>query len=162
VYGSADELAGLRNRHIGFVFQSFHLIPTLNVMENVRLPLLYAGKTFWQSDETARRKLALVGLSGLEDRRPAQLSGGQRQRVAIARALVAEPAILLADEPTGALDAETSASVLNLVVHLNRTIGLTVVMITHDASVAGRAARIVTIASGTIASDVKTGQPCGG
>jgi putative ABC transport system ATP-binding protein len=143
------ELAGFRNRTIGIVFQSFNLIPTLTAQENVEAPLYVRGGR----GATARAR-ALLGLVGLEDRadhRPHQLSGGQQQRVAIARALVTEPALVLADEPTGNLDTGTGRQVLDLFAELRRALGLTLVVVTHDPAVAGRADRELHLVDGRLA-----------
>lgn len=145
-----DALAALRNRHIGFVFQSFHLLPRLNAWQNVALPLVYRGLG---RSEARRQCEAVLGRVGLGDRMshlPHELSGGQRQRVAIARALVGEPSIVLADEPTGALDVDSGNEVMELLLALNRERGLTVVLITHDHAVALRCARRLRLHHGTL------------
>jgi putative ABC transport system ATP-binding protein len=144
-----DELARIRNTEIGFVFQTFNLLPRLTALENVALPLLYSGQ-----DARARRERAavLLELVGLQDRaihRPSELSGGQRQRVAIARALINEPAIVLADEPTGNLDSATSREILDLLCELNRR-GHTLIVVTHNPEVASRASRVIHLRDGTI------------
>ena len=147
---SGRELATIRNRDIGFVFQSFHLLPKLTAVENVALPLLYAGEKKARRLERAREALELVGLSDRLHHRPDQLSGGQCQRVAIARAMVAKPRLLLADEPTGALDSASGAQVMELFRRLHDENGATIIMITHDAEVARQAASLRTIRDGVL------------
>jgi putative ABC transport system ATP-binding protein len=147
-----DALAEIRNRKIGFVFQNFHLMARASAVENVALPLLYAGVARGQRREQARRALARVGLGERMEHRPDQLSGGQRQRVAIARALVNEPALLLADEPTGNLDQKTGKEIVALFEQLNGE-GMTLVMVTHDRDLAAHAARRIDIVDGRIAGD---------
>ncbi|BCL81254.1 ABC transporter ATP-binding protein [Ktedonobacteria bacterium brp13] len=132
---SSDRLAALRNKHIGFVFQHFHLLPRLTALENVALPLLYAGYPRAQRNEMARQVLQLVGLSERIQHIPAQLSGGQQQRVAIARALVNTPDLILADEPTGNLDSYTRSEIMALLQSLHQR-GLTIMLVTHDPEVA--------------------------
>ena len=144
-----NALADLRNRTIGFVFQSFNLLDSLTALENVRLPLSYRGTRLREADALARRYLEKVGLGGREGHLPHQLSGGQQQRVAIARALVGSPSILLADEPTGALDSRTSTEIMELFEDLHRE-GQTVVLITHNPSLAARAERTASIADGRL------------
>ena len=140
----------LRNEKIGFVFQSFNLIPDLNVFDNVDVPLRYRGLKAGERKRRIETVLETVGLSGRMKHLPAQLSGGQQQRVAIARALAGEPRFLLADEPTGNLDSATAAGVLDLIDDIH-TRGSTIVMVTHDAELAGRAQRIVRLADGRVA-----------
>jgi putative ABC transport system ATP-binding protein len=147
-----EDLAELRNRKIGFVFQSFHLLPKLTAVANVELPMVYAGVPRKQRRERARAALARVGLSEREEHYPNQLSGGQQQRVAIARAIVNAPLLLLADEPTGALDSATTKQVMELFQDLHRE-GITVVIVTHDAAIARYSERVVTFADGNIVSD---------
>jgi len=147
-----ESLAELRNRKIGFVFQSFHLLPRLDAVANVELPLVYAGTARKARREKARAALARVGLSEREDHLPNQLSGGQQQRVAIARAIVNEPVLLLADEPTGALDSTTTKQVMALFCGLHEQ-GITVVLVTHDKAISEYAQRVVTFADGNIVSD---------
>lgn len=149
---SPDELAAIRNRRVGFVFQNFNLLPRANALENVELPLVYAGLSAAERRRRARARLAQVGLSEREHHGPSQLSGGQQQRVAIARALVTDPVLLLADEPTGALDSHTSIEIMALFQELNRQ-GITVVLVTHERDIAQFARRIVTFRDGHIAED---------
>ena len=147
-----DALAALRNRRMGFVFQQFNLLPRTSALENVELPLLYAGV---RQPERSRRALAALQRVGLGERSshtPAQLSGGQQQRVAIARALVNEPALILADEPTGALDSETSTEVMQLLDTLNRQ-GITVILVTHEADMAAWARRRLLFKDGRLVAD---------
>ena len=151
---SADERASLRNREIGFVFQSFNLMPRTSALENVELPLVYGGVPSGEQRERARAALRSVGLEGRDHHVPSQLSGGQQQRVAIARALVNHPSLLLADEPTGNLDSSTSREILALFQRLHRQ-GLTIVMVTHEADVAAHASRVVSFRDGRIVSDVR-------
>ena len=151
---SGDALAELRNREIGFVFQSFNLIPRTSAVENVELPLVYGGVSPAEQRERAREALREVGLEDREGHLPSQLSGGQQQRVAIARAIVTRPSLLLADEPTGNLDSRTSADVIALFQRLNRERGVTVLLVTHETEVAAFAGRVVTLRDGRIVSDV--------
>jgi putative ABC transport system ATP-binding protein len=147
-----DELAAVRNRHIGFVFQHFNLLARTPALENVELPLVYAGIPKKERKERAIRMLERVGLAERAHHHPAQLSGGQQQRVAIARALVTEPLIILADEPTGALDSATSLEIMALFQELNRH-GMTVVLVTHEPEVARFARRLLRFRDGHIVSD---------
>jgi putative ABC transport system ATP-binding protein len=149
-----DELADLRNRLIGFVFQGFNLLPRKTILDNVALPLVYAGVKRSARDEIARKILQRVGLGDRVRHRPTQLSGGQQQRVAIARALANSPKLILADEPTGNLDTQTSEDILALFEELNRQ-GLTIVLVTHEADVARHAQRIMSIVDGRIAGIIK-------
>ncbi len=142
-----------RAEKMGFVFQSYNLLPVLSAVENVELPLLVAGVRNGTAHKQAREVLALVGLAGEEDKRPAEMSGGQQQRVTIARALVNNPAIVWADEPTGNLDSETSADIMDLLCRLNKEKGQTFVVVTHDLAVGTRADRIVRMRDGLIESD---------
>ena len=142
-----DEQARLRNRRIGFVFQAFHLLPRTSALENVELPLLYSDRDDIESG--GRRALEQVGLADRIDHEPSELSGGQQQRVAIARALVNEPDLLLADEPTGNLDARSAQEVLSVFAQLNRA-GRTVVLVTHDPAVAAHCSRLARIEAGRI------------
>ena len=149
---SDDQLAQIRNKMIGFIFQQYNLLPKLNLLENVELPLLYAGAPVQERKERALKSLAKVGLEEKWKNLPNQLSGGQQQRVSIARALAGEPSLILADEPTGALDSRTSREVLNFLRQLNEE-GNTIVMITHDNSIALEAKRVVRIKDGKINFD---------
>lgn len=149
---SDDQLAQIRNKMIGFIFQQYNLLPKLNLLENVELPLLYAGVPVQERKERALKSLAKVGLEEKWKNLPNQLSGGQQQRVSIARALAGDPSLILADEPTGALDSRTSQEVLNFLRQLNEE-GNTIVMITHDNSIALEAKRVVRIKDGKINFD---------
>lgn len=144
-----QELAHIRNRKIGFVFQQFHLLPQLSAMENVMLPMVYAGVPLRKRQELATEALTRVGLANRLNNRPNQLSGGQQQRVAIARAIVNQPVLLLADEPTGALDSQTTREVMNIFGELNAS-GITVVMVTHESEVARLSRRIVWFRDGQV------------
>jgi putative ABC transport system ATP-binding protein len=147
---SAPEMAGLRNRTIGFVFQSFHLLTRTSAVENVALPLIYAGVRAAERRHRATAMLERVGLGHRLDHRPNQLSGGEQQRVAIARALVTQPAVLLADEPTGNLDTASGQAVLDLLEELNAEQKVALVVVTHDKEVAARARREITMRDGAI------------
>ena len=151
-----DRLAEVRNRHIGFVFQQFNLLPYLSAWRNVELPLVYTGTERHERRERALAALAQVGLADRADHKPGELSGGQQQRVAIARALVTEPALILADEPTGNLDSVSTADVLGLLDDLHHQ-GRTIVLITHEHDVAERAERIVQIYDGQVRTEEVTG-----
>lgn len=146
------QLAAIRNRMIGFIFQQYNLLPKLTILENVELPLLYAGLSPAEQKERAMASLEKVGLADKYRNYPNQLSGGQQQRVSIARALAGTPSLILADEPTGALDSRTSREVLNFLKQLNEE-GNTIVMITHDNSIALEARRVVRVADGKIIFD---------
>ncbi|WP_269141926.1 ABC transporter ATP-binding protein [Lientehia hominis] len=148
------EMSRVRNRSIGFVFQSFNLLPRQSALDNVSLPLLYAGVSRKERKERAAQALAKVGLEDRMDFKPTQLSGGQKQRVAIARAMVTKPSILLADEPTGALDTASGLQVMELFEQLN-TEGMTVIMITHDPEIAAHAKRTVHIRDGILSSECR-------
>jgi putative ABC transport system ATP-binding protein len=149
-----DELAVVRNRNIGFVFQQFNLLPRTPAIENVELPLVYAGIDKKARTEKSRAMLERVGLAERAHHHPAQLSGGQQQRVAIARALVTEPLLILADEPTGALDSRTSLEIMALLQELNRQ-GMTVVLVTHEPDIARFAARMLVFRDGRVVQDEK-------
>jgi putative ABC transport system ATP-binding protein len=148
-----DELSHLRNAKFGFVFQGFNLLRRRNALANVELPLLYAGVPAIQRHKRALAMLTLVGLAEWADHLPNQLSGGQQQRVAIARALVNQPEVILADEPTGNLDSRSGAEIIAELIRLNRERGQTILLVTHDPTVAARATRIITMSDGLIASD---------
>ncbi len=149
------DLAHLRNKKLGFVFQGFNLLARHTALENVALPMLYAGVSARKRHERAMKLLTLVGLAERCNHRPNQLSGGQQQRVAFARALVNEPRVLLADEPTGNLDSVTGAEILAEFQRLNREQKQTIILVTHDASIAAVAPRLVTVKDGLVASDVR-------
>ncbi|HTV72095.1 MAG TPA: ABC transporter ATP-binding protein [Candidatus Acidoferrales bacterium] len=150
---NADELADIRGLHLGFVFQAYNLLPRTTAIENVELPMIYAGVPPAQREAAALAAMDAVGVAHLRDHRPNQLSGGQQQRIAIARALVNNPSLLLADEPTGALDTKSSDDVMRLLQRLNDERGITIMLVTHEPDVAARAKRIVTFRDGRIASD---------
>ncbi len=154
-----DELARVRNREIGFVFQTFNLLPRATCLHNVELPLIYAGVPAKERRDRAAAKLELVGLGDRMDHKPPEISGGQRQRVAVARALVNEPALLLADEPTGNLDSATSEDIMGVFTDLNRS-GQTIVLVTHEHDIAEYAKRQVHLRDGVIEKDFLN-QPIG-
>jgi putative ABC transport system ATP-binding protein len=154
-----DELAHVRNQKIGFVFQQFNLLARTSALENVMLPLTYAGLSGRERRQRAEEALQQVGLSDRLHHRPNELSGGQQQRVAIARALANKPAILLADEPTGALDSKTGAEIIALFQRLHRELGQTVIYVTHDATIARHTQRILRIADGRIVDDERMAEP---
>src|SRR6266516_2612020 len=147
-----DELAHIRNKEIGFVFQTFNLLPRATALHNVELPLVYSGVPSKERAERAKKSLALVELSDRMHHKPNELSGGQRQRVAIARALVNHLSILLADEPTGNLDSQTSSEIMGVFAELHHH-GQTVVMVTHEQDIAAHAARVITLRDGLVATD---------
>jgi putative ABC transport system ATP-binding protein len=150
-----DQLAEIRNRQIGFVFQSFNLIPRTSALENAQLPLFYKGLPLKEQRVLASSALERVGLKGREHHTPTQLSGGQQQRVAIARALVTTPSLLLADEPTGNLDTQSSQEIMGILAGLNRD-GMSVILVTHEADIAAYASREIVIKDGQILSDRAT------
>jgi putative ABC transport system ATP-binding protein len=150
---SRDQRARLRRRWLGFVFQGFNLLARTSAQENVELPLLYRGEKASDRHAMAKRALASVGLAGWEHHTPAELSGGQQQRVAIARAIVCEPAVLLADEPTGNLDSQRSVEIMELLRRLNEEQQITVLMVTHEPDMATYARRVVRFVDGLVASD---------
>ncbi len=152
----ADELADIRNRQIGFVFQSFNLIPRTSALENAQLPLFYRGLPLREQRALATTALGRVGLQGREQHYPAQLSGGQQQRVAIARALVTAPSLLLADEPTGNLDTESSREIMAILERLNKEQGITIILVTHETDVAAYAEREVVLKDGRVLTDRST------
>ena len=158
---SRDQRARLRRRFLGFVFQGFNLLARTSAQENVELPLLYRGESAKTRHAMAAKALASVGLAGWEHHTPAELSGGQQQRVAIARAIVTEPAVLLADEPTGNLDTHRSREIMELLWSLNVDHGITVLMVTHEADMAAYAKRIVHFVDGVIDSDQTNPHPTG-
>jgi putative ABC transport system ATP-binding protein len=149
-----DGRAALRNRLVGFVFQSFQLIPTLTALENVLVPLELRGES--GGEAAAKALLAQVGLAERLEHYPTQLSGGEQQRVALARAFIHRPRLLFADEPTGNLDAETSAPIVEMLFRLNREAGTSLVLVTHDPGLAARAGRVITMRAGTIVGDVQS------
>jgi putative ABC transport system ATP-binding protein len=156
---SRDQRALLRRRYLGFVFQGFNLLARTSAQENVELPLIYRGEPTAKRHAMAARALDAVGLKGWEHHTPSELSGGQQQRVAIARAIVTEPAVLLADEPTGNLDTARSKEIMELLWHLNAEQGITVLMVTHEAEMAAYARRVVRFVDGVIASDEANPHP---
>jgi putative ABC transport system ATP-binding protein len=158
---SRDQRARLRRRFLGFVFQGFNLLARTSAQENVELPLLYRGESAGARHTAAAKALASVGLAGWEHHTPAELSGGQQQRVAIARAIVTEPAVLLADEPTGNLDTQRSREIMELLWGLNVDHGITVLMVTHEADMAAYAKRIVRFVDGVVESDKSNPDPAG-
>lgn len=148
-----DELAEIRNKEIGFVFQTFNLLPRLTALENVALPLIYGGVSTSKRNKMAKEALSKVGLDDRIEHRPNELSGGQRQRVAIARAIVNNPAIILADEPTGNLDTKTSIEIMGIFERI-RELGNTIILVTHEPDIAQHATRIIKMRDGLIESDV--------
>ncbi len=166
VYVDGESIKGMSDKRrtrfraekMGFIFQSYNLIPVLSAVENVELPLLVAGKKPKKARQWAQDALEMVGLSDQAKKRPAQMSGGQQQRVTVARSLVNNPAIVWADEPTGALDSETSKGIMDLLVRLNESQQQTFVLVTHDAAVAARAHRTINMRDGRITSDEQNGK----
>jgi putative ABC transport system ATP-binding protein len=158
---SRDQRALLRRRYLGFVFQGFNLLARTSAQENVELPLLYRGEPARQRHAAAKKALDSVGLAGWEHHTPAELSGGQQQRVAIARAIVTEPAVLLADEPTGNLDTQRSHEIMDLLWKLNIDHGITVLMVTHEPDMAAYARRMVRFVDGVVADDARNPHPVG-
>ena len=156
---SRDELADVRNQQIGFVFQSLNLVSRTSAVENVALPLIYAGISASEQLRRAREALAAVNLSDRQRSYPSQLSGGQQQRVAIARALVCNPAILIADEPTGSLDTRSSLEVMEILQKLNRDRGLTTLLVTHESDIARHAKRLISIRDGRVGRDAPVEKP---
>lgn len=153
-----NDLATIRNKEIGFVFQTFNLLPRASSLRNVELPLIYAGENTFKRKQRAEDVLASVGLQDRMDHKPNELSGGQRQRVAIARALITNPAIILADEPTGNLDSKTGVEIMKLFHDLHSK-GNTIILVTHEEDIARHAHRIVRLKDGLIESDEKNSQP---
>ena len=151
---NSNKLAELRNKEIGFVFQNFNLLPRLNALENVILPLMYSGKSTKQRNDLALKALEEVGLKDRINHRPNQLSGGQQQRVSIARAISGTPNLILADEPTGALDSKTSIEIMKILTSLNQQ-GITIILVTHENDLAVYANRIITMKDGIIIEDNK-------
>jgi putative ABC transport system ATP-binding protein len=154
---SSEVLAGLRNSRFGFIFQTFNLLARTSALENVALPLVYAGVKPREREQRAAEALAAVGLAGREDAHPNQLSGGQQQRVAIARAIINNPEVILADEPTGNLDSKMGEEIMRLITNLNRERGITVLMVTHDPTCAAYAQRQVVFRDGHIVADETKG-----
>lgn len=152
----ADQLADIRNRQIGFVFQNFNLIPRTSALENAQLPLFYRGVSLREQRVLATEALCRVGLQGREGHYPTQLSGGQQQRVAIARALVTAPSLLLADEPTGNLDTESSREIMAILDQLNKEQGITIILVTHETDIAAYAEREIVMKDGRILTDRHT------
>ncbi len=148
-----QELSKIRNREIGFIFQGYNLIPALNAVENVELPLIYQGIRGEGRYDTAMAALERVGLEDRSERKPSELSGGQQQRIAVARAIATQAPIIMADEPTGALDSKTGEHVLEILHKLNQEVGTTIILITHDIKIAKTAKRIVQISDGKIIQD---------
>jgi len=148
-----DDLASIRNKEIGFIFQTFNLLPRYTALENVILPLIYSGIKKEERQEIAKKALENVGLSNRMNHKPNELSGGQRQRVAIARALVNNPALILADEPTGNLDSETSIEIMSLFQEIHKK-GNTIIVVTHEEDIAKYAGRIIRLKDGIIESDI--------
>jgi putative ABC transport system ATP-binding protein len=150
---SDDDLALVRSTKLGFVFQQYNLLPRQSALRNVEMPLIYRGISAAERRERAETALRMVGMGDRMHHRPSQLSGGQQQRVAIARALVGSPAVILADEPTGALDTRTSVEIMDILTDLNRQQGLTVIVVTHEADIASYASRVLTLRDGALVHD---------
>jgi putative ABC transport system ATP-binding protein len=159
---SRDELAEIRNQKIGFVFQGFNLLARTSALENVELPMIYAKTSTSKRKEMARKALSEVGLEGRGHHHPSQLSGGEQQRVAIARALVNQPSIILADEPTGNLDSKTSVEIMAIFQRLNRDLGITIIMITHEPDIASFAKRDIHFRDGVVVDDRENPTPVTG
>ena len=155
---SRDERALLRRNYLGFVFQGFNLLSRTTALENVELPLIYRGEPVARRHAAARAALKQVGLEGWDHHTPAELSGGQQQRVAIARAIVTRPQVLLADEPTGNLDTQTSREIMDLISGFNRELGITVIMVTHEPDMASYARRVIRFVDGRVDSDQRQGE----
>jgi putative ABC transport system ATP-binding protein len=155
---SRDDLAGIRNKKIGFVFQGFNLLPRTSAIENVELPMLYAGLSPAERTKKAMAAMKSVGLEGRENHHPNQLSGGQQQRVAIARALVNDAPLILADEPTGNLDTKTSNEIMELLVKLNKDSNITVILVTHENDIAAFSRRVIRFVDGVLVSDTRQEQ----
>ena len=155
---SENALAAFRQKHLGFVFQSYNLLPTMTAAENVALPLMFRGVPREQRDPLARRMLALVGLKGRTAHYPTQMSGGQQQRVGIARAFIARPAVVYADEPTGNLDSKTTTEVMEMIQNFARRFKQTIIMVSHDPEMAAYADRVLTLRDGKIIADSKKGK----
>jgi putative ABC transport system ATP-binding protein len=153
-----DQLAEIRNRKIGFVFQQFNLLPRTSAIKNVQLPLLYSDEA-GDAAQRAMNALSIVGLAGRADHHPSQLSGGQQQRVAIARSLINNPQLILADEPTGALDSKTSVEIMAIFQTLNQQHGITIVLVTHEPDIAGFGQRILTFKDGLVVGDEPVKRP---
>ncbi|MEY2682374.1 MAG: ABC transporter ATP-binding protein [Betaproteobacteria bacterium] len=158
---TSDALAAIRNRQLGFVFQGFNLLKRMSAIDNVALPMIYAGEGRAQALQRAQEKLRLTGLADLAQRLPNQLSGGQQQRVAIARALVMNPSVLLADEPTGNLDTATSEEIMDLIQRLNREQSITVVLVTHEPDIARFGQRLIRLKDGRVIFDGPIAQGIG-
>lgn len=154
---SDSKMSEIRNMFIGFVFQNFHLLPRMNAIKNVEIPLIYRGMNMKTRRELAENALEMVGLKERMHHLPSQLSGGQQQRVAIARAIVGNPAIILADEPTGALDTKTGDMIMELFIELNEKKSMTIVQVTHEEEIAKYGSRIIRLVDGEIVSDVSSG-----
>ena len=155
---SSDDRADIRSRRLGFVFQGFNLLSRTSALENVELPMVYAGVPEAERKRIALEKMKIVGVDHLADHAPNQMSGGQQQRVAIARSLVNNPGLILADEPTGALDTKTSQELMELFTRLNEEHGITILLVTHEPDVAAYAKRVITFRDGRVVSDRRSGE----